>query len=57
MLNSKSSHPAEDSKIKQNTSPDTASHTREIDNDYGVNSYYAKYKVKTSNKKEVGDVM
>lgn len=48
---SKAQLPPEDNKIKQQTSPSNTNRTL-ADNDYGVSTFYAKYKVKTSKKKE-----
>lgn len=46
-------HP-EQNKLKQETSPNSVNRTI-LDNDYGVSNFYAKYKVKTSKKKEYQD--
>lgn len=41
----------EENKVKQAASPDLSASYKDIENDYGVNPYYTKYKVKTSKKK------
>ena len=50
-LNAKGQNPVEQTKIRQNASPETVNKGKQLDNDYGVNPYYAKHKVKTSHKK------
>ena len=42
----------EENKVKQAASPDLSASYKDIQNDYGVNPYYTKYKVKTSKKKQ-----
>ena len=43
--------------MRQAISPEGEITGREVNNDYGVNPYYAKYKVKTGNKRESEDVV
>lgn len=46
---SKAQNSVSKAEVKQSTSPEMK--VKELDNDYGVNPYYAKHKVKTSHKK------